>query len=143
MIIQGSRLFLLALSLLFFRSLPFKKESNKLKSFWELSYFILLIPLLMPHQQKYAFLLALPMIIYLIYFFISIHPHIKSTLYYLVLVVFILCILIYSPLYGSDIIGKFVFDLTQYYRLLTIATLLIIPISIYCNPHKLNKYQIN
>lgn len=64
-----ARLLLLAISLFFLKSLPFKKETNRLKEFWEFSYFVLLIPLLLPHQQKYAFLLAIPIVSYLIYFF--------------------------------------------------------------------------
>ncbi|HVG41361.1 MAG TPA: glycosyltransferase family 87 protein, partial [Chitinophagaceae bacterium] len=45
-IINIVRLFLLSLSILYLKSFPFKKENNKLKSLWEISYFILMIPLL-------------------------------------------------------------------------------------------------
>jgi hypothetical protein len=134
MSIQVARLFIIALSLLYFRSLPFSKEHNRLKMYWEISFFMLIIPLLLPHQQKYAFLLAIPMVCYLLYFFIRTYSIPKSKLDRLVFAAFYCCMLVYSPLYGMDIIGKFLFTLTQHYRLLTICTLLLIPISVYCNP---------
>lgn len=138
-IINVSRLFILALSLIYFKSLPFKKELYRLKSFWELSYFVLIIPLLLPHQQKYAFLFAIPMISYLLYFFIRTYAYQKTTLYYIMLYTFAVCLLFYSPLYGSDVIGRFLFDVTQHYRFLTFATLLFIPVSMYCSPLRLDK----
>jgi hypothetical protein len=137
LIIHISRLIIFLTSLFYLKSIPFIKEAFGLKRFWELSFFVLMIPLLFPHQQKYAFLLALPMISYLLYFFIMSKPINMKTGYLLSLFLFSLSMLFYSPLYGSDIIGRFLFNLTQHYRILTIATLLIIPISLYCNPDKL------
>ncbi len=138
-IINISRLLILSLSLFYFRSLPFKKEINKLKLFWEFSYFILLIPLLLPHQQKYAFILAIPMISYLLYFYIATFQNKRSIAYNLTFYVFLVCLLFYSPIYGSDVVGKYLFNFTQHYRLLSFSTLLIIPISIFCSPDKLQK----
>ncbi len=134
-----TRLFILSLSLFYFKSMPFQKEVNKLKSIWEISYFILIIPLLFPHQQKYAFILAIPMITYILYFYISTFKNKRSYGYNLTLYTFAISMLFFSPLYGSDIIGKFLFRLTQHYRFLTFSTLLLIPISIYCSPKKLFK----
>ncbi len=136
-ILNFSRIFLLFLSLFFLKSQPFKKETNNLKSFWELSYFVLMIPLLMPHQQKYGFLLVCPMIYYLLYFFIgTFYSPIKTKAYYSAFYTFVACMIIYSPIYGSSVIGKFLFELTQHYRLLSFATLFLIPIAIYCSPSK-------
>lgn len=140
-VINISRLLILALSLFFFKSMPFKKEANKLKSFWEISFFVLIIPLLLPHQQKYAFLLAIPIVCYLLNFFIYTYGKIKTKGYYFTLSVFICCMLFFSPLYGSDIIGRFLFDYTQHYRFLTFATLFLIPISLYCNPSRLKSIE--
>ena len=136
-IINISRILILSFSLLYFKSLPFKKETNKLKLFWELSYFTLIIPLLLPHQQKYAFILAIPMISYLLYFFIMTYQSKNSLSYYILSIIFLISLTLYSPLYGSDIIGRYLFELTQHFRFLTFATLLIIPISILCHPNKL------
>ena len=135
LIVNLVRLLFLAVSLFFLRSLPFKKENNVLKTFWEMSYFILLIPLLLPHQNKYDFLLALPLIFYIIYYFLV--NKIKSAKDKFMLILFILSLIIYSPIYGSDLIGNFLFRYTQHYRILTISTILIIPIGLYCKPTKL------
>jgi hypothetical protein len=142
MIINLARLFFLSVSLFFLRSLPFKKENNKLKTFWEISYFLMLIPLLLPHQQKYAFLFVIPMLAYIFFFFISTWKTEKTVTYWICLICFIVLSLMFSPLYGSDIIGKFVFNYFQHYRILTIATLFFIPIALYCNPRKISMKKI-
>lgn len=128
---------LISLSLLYFRSWPFKKETNDIKSIWEISYFLLLIPLIIPHQQKYAFLLVIPMVAYIVYFFIKTYSHAHSYFYKFVLVIFCILMLVFSPLHGSDIIGWEAFKWSQHYRLITIVTLLLIPISQYCNTKRL------
>jgi hypothetical protein len=99
--------------------------------------------LLMPHQQKYAFLLAVPMVSYLLYFFIISFQYQKTTGYYFALYTFVIAMLIYSPLYGSDIIGKLLFLFTQHYRFMTFSTLLMIPVSLYCSPIRLQKIIFN
>ena len=137
-ILNIARLILLSCSVLFLKTFPFKKEENKLKFLWEAAYFIMLVPLIMPHQQKYNFLLISPMIIYLIYFFIRTLSVKKNFLYKIIFIFFLLDMLVFSPLYGADIIGKW-YRLTQHYRLLTICTICIIPISLYCNPGRLYK----
>ncbi len=139
LVLNIARLFFLGLSLLFFKSLPFKKEDNKLKEYWQASYFVMLIPLLLPHQQKYALLFVLPMVMYLLYYFIVTYSAEKPRLYYVSLALFVISMLFYSPLYGADVIGKFLFEYTQHYRILTFATLLVIPIALYFNPDKLQK----
>jgi hypothetical protein len=130
LVINLTRLFILGLSLLYFKALPFKKETNKLKSFWEISFFILIIPILMPHQQKYAFILAAPMIAYILYYFIVTFKQTKTKVYYFVFGLFCVSMLFYSPLYGSDIIGRFLFNYTQHFRFLSFATLFLFPISL-------------
>jgi len=137
LIINTSRFLLLALSIIYLRSMPFKKESNKLKSFWEISYFVLIIPLILPHQQKYAFILAVPMISYLLYFFITTRKAQKTKGYYISLYLLLVCALFYTPFYGSDVLGYSLFNFTQHYRLLSISTIILIPISMFCNPKKL------
>jgi len=137
MIINLVRFFLLAISLFFLRSFPFKKENDKLKMFWGISYFLMLIPLLLPHQQKYAFLFVIPMVAYIFFFFISTWKMKKTATYWICLIGFIIPGLLFTPLYGSDIIGRFLFDYFQHYKILTIVTLGFIPIALYCNPRKI------
>ncbi len=128
---------LISLSILYFRSWPFKKENNDIKSIWEISYFLLLIPLIIPHQQKYAFILVIPMVAYMVFFFIKTYSQSNSRLYKLVLVIFSISMLVFSPIHGADIIGWKAFRWSQHYRLITIVTLLLIPISQYCNTKRL------
>lgn len=54
------RLFFVGLTLWFLRTLPFKAAPGPFHQFREISYLLLIIPLIAPHQQHYAFLFALP-----------------------------------------------------------------------------------
>jgi|GEM_PF-195379 len=54
--------------LYFLRSLPFRRTHNKLHALWELSYLFLLVPLIFPHQQHYAFYFMFPAGSYLCYY---------------------------------------------------------------------------
>jgi hypothetical protein len=54
------RLFFVLLTLWFLRTLPFKAAPGPYHQFREISYLFLIIPLIAPHQQHYAFLFALP-----------------------------------------------------------------------------------
>lgn len=137
LIINMVRFVFLGISLRYLKSKPFTKETNRLKSIWEISFFILLIPLLLPHQQKYDFILAIPMICYLLYYFMAMYQQNISNYARFIFAVFILSMIFFSPVYGSSIIGKFLFVFTQHYRVLTISTLLLIPISLYCSPDKI------
>ena len=131
-------LFLVACSLLYFRCNLFIREKFKVKALWEICYFMLLIPLIFPHQQKYAFLFAIPMVAYILYFIFRTFGLYKNLLLYrFVVFTFGFVMIVYSPIHGSDIIGGDLFKLSQHYRLITIATLILIPISLYCNPQKL------
>ncbi len=138
LITNVANLLLVSISLLYFKSRPFTKEKNDQKKIWEISYFMLLIPLLIPHQQKYAFVLVMPMVAYLTYFFIKTKKNRKDHIYNTVFVLFCILMLVFSPLHGADIIGWHTFRLSQHYRMITIVTLLLIPISLYCHPQKLD-----
>jgi hypothetical protein len=64
--IQFTRLFFVFFTLYFLRSFPFVAMGQKLKVWWELSYILLIIPLIFPHQQHYAFLMAVPALAYML-----------------------------------------------------------------------------
>lgn len=141
-VINGCRLLLLAISLFFFRSLPFKQENSALKEFWEIAYFLLLIPLLLPHQQKYAFLFVLPMVAYILYFLLLRGIKNFNKYGYIALVFFGFAMLFFSPLYGADIVGKFLFEYTQHYRMLSWATLVLIPAALCFSPSRLQNKPV-
>ena len=66
-IILMARLFLAGFMLYFLRSLPFRSQNNQLHQLWEISYLLLVIPLLFPQQRIYNFLFLLPAMSYIIY----------------------------------------------------------------------------
>jgi hypothetical protein len=99
----------------------------------------MLIPLVIPHQQKYGFLLVLPMVAYMLYYFIILNTRDQLKNNKTALIFFILAMLFFSPLYGSEILGRHIFQFTQHYRLLTFATLTLMVLSISCSPDKLEK----
>ena len=54
----------------FFKTRPFKKNANALQRLYELSYLFLIVPLIFPHQQHYAFFFAFPASTYLIFYLV-------------------------------------------------------------------------
>ena len=136
-VINTVRLFFVLLVLYFLRSLPFTPAHDSLKEFWEISYLFLITPLIFPHMQIYAFIYTAPIIIYLLYFFIvqsQGNIKIKFSLVFYFSIVSIL----FTPIIGRDVIGSFLFHILQHYRVLTFATILLIPIAIICSPKKLS-----
>lgn len=70
----------LALGVLFIiKSKPFKIATSNLQSFYEISYLCLLIPLVFPHQQHYAFLFVLPAISYMLFYVIYLYFQKKNS----------------------------------------------------------------
>jgi hypothetical protein len=67
-IITMARLILVLATLYFMRSLPFKSCTSKIQTLYEISYICILIPLIFPHQQHYAFLFIFPATSYLIFY---------------------------------------------------------------------------
>jgi len=131
------RIILIVFTLYFLKTLPFKRTKSKLSVFWEISYIFLITPLLFPHQQKYAFFYILPAVFYVIYFLLynkisnyNDFSLLKSKIvFFLILLVFML-----TTLTTDGIIGRYLNNITQYYRFITYGTLfLIIPLSM-CNP---------
>ncbi len=65
--INIARGMLILFSLWFLRSMPFKTFRNKLQTLYEVSYLLLITPLIFPHQQHYAFLFIFPATTYLLF----------------------------------------------------------------------------
>ena len=66
-IINICRAALIGFFLYFLRSLPFRDGQSSKHHLWELSYLLLITPLIFPRQQSYAFLLIFPAVIYLMH----------------------------------------------------------------------------
>jgi len=132
--IHFSRLFLILLSLAYLGLKPFQNQNSRIKTYWQISYFCLLIPLIFPHQPRYALFAALPMTYYLLWYFISKQSKTighKASIFF-----FVLAMIFYSPLNGLDILGRDLFYLSQSLKFLTLSTLFLIPLSWFARPRE-------
>lgn len=133
-IILFARISLIVLCLLYLGIKPFRHIESKIKTYWQISYFCLLIPLIFPHQPRYALFAALPMTYYLLWHFIT---QSKATLQFKIsLFIFVTIMIFYSPLNGLDILGRDLFYLSQSLKFLTWGTLLLIPLSWLARPRE-------
>ena len=55
----------IVLTFYFLRTKPFQKSTSQQHFLWELSYIFLIIPLIYPHQQIYAYVFAIPAVFYI------------------------------------------------------------------------------
>lgn len=120
---------------LFFLGRPFRKEVEKLADFRAISYLLLAIPLIFPHQQKYAFLLMFPAIVYLMYYVIIQFRVNQSSSIKWFTALFGVVVFVFTPIIGSDIIGRYAYDVIQHYRILGMSALLLIPFLTIASPN--------
>ncbi len=121
--------FLLVLSCIaIFRWKPFQKSIHPLDEFKDLSYLFLLIPLLFPRQQKYAFFLVMPAQTFLIAILLKTkslqNPVPKKSWILFILLVFSFILMTLST---DGIIGREFNRITQHFKLITYGALLLIP----------------
>jgi hypothetical protein len=137
-IINIIRLLLVCFVFYFLRRKLFTTPKTKLQELWELSYLFLLIPLIFPHQQHYAFLMMLPASVYVIYWvFIS-----KINTHKISAVILSVLILIYLLTNAHLLLGEF----RKYYdhfKIITYGGLLMIGLLTFLNPDKLLKEKLN
>ncbi len=103
----------------------------------EISYLLLIIPLIFPHQQKYTFLLALPALYYISYFLLISYKKgaggINTKKYYTILTLFILSFILVT-LTTDGIIGRNLNLITQHYKAITYGAIILIFNLILCKP---------
>jgi hypothetical protein len=112
------RLILASFTLYFLRLKFFSKAQSLLQQCFETSYILLIIPLIFPHQQHYAFLFAIPSLSLLIYFLMrdtESHPMLIA-----------LTILIAITFNLKMILGEFI-KYYDHFKIITWAALLLIP----------------
>ena len=128
------RLLLLCFVFYFLRRKLFTPPPNKLHALWELSYVFLLIPLIFPHQQHYAFLMMMPASMYLIYgLFVSKINTLKIDWRFLSVL-----ILIYLLSNAHLLLGEFR-QYYDHYKIITYGGLLMIVLLAFLKPDKLLK----
>jgi hypothetical protein len=129
-VINLVRLLLVGFTLYFLRSNMLRTFGTKQKTFWELSYILLLIPLIFPHQQHYAFLFSLPAGAYLLhYLFVKWNSMKKPERTSLIS----LLIVIYLCFNLNLLIGEFK-HYYEHYKIITWGALLMIPLLAVCKP---------
>jgi len=135
-IINTIRLGLILFTLYFLRTLPFKKSNNSVHRFWEISYLCLLIPLIFPHQQTYAFFMVLPAVFYMVYFLKTSKVHFRQKWkYHSIAGLFLLaCVVINLDL----ILGAFR-NYFWYYKTLTYGALFLLIALSFSKPLEHNK----
>lgn len=137
LVINVLRLMLVVMTLFFLRRFPFTKATNKLNSFWELSYILLLIPMIFPHQQHYAFLLGLPACMYCVYWLMNQKQQISKMQFNLRLV---LLILIYICFNLHLLLGQFR-EYYDHFKLISYGSILLVILLATCKPFQINLYS--
>jgi hypothetical protein len=141
MMITNVARFLLVVTTLFFVGLvPFENRVSPRRRLYETAYICLSIPLLFPHQQKYAFLFVMPAVAWLIYWFlarkqaeISIKGMQWASLIWFVAALMVLTLTV------RGVLGRYGYDWAQHFRIMTVGVLMLIPALYVCKPEGLPK----
>ncbi len=118
------RLALVSYTLYFMRSLPFKNAASNRNQAFEIAYILLIIPLIFPHQQHYAFLFIVPAFLCCLLYVIQNHSAVKASEKKTLI---ILMIFIYLCGSLSVLLGEFDYYY-QHFKILTYGALLVIPL---------------
>lgn len=121
------RLCLVALTLYFLNSKPFVKAKSQMQTLCEESYILLLIPLIFPHQQHYAFIFIVPAFALVLYWFLF---NIKSLTLPNRLLLISLMVWIYLSGNLKMIVGTFN-EYYEHYKILSYGALMLIPLLIW------------
>lgn len=141
-IVRGA---LILFTFYFLRTKPFKNTPDNLQKLYEISYLCLIIPLIFPHQQYYAFFFVFPATTYLMYYIVYSYFNGNSeTITYFKSIKKISLITLLSAAYALTnshfILGEFnpIYD---HYKTLTYGVLILIAILAICPPEKLLKVK--
>jgi hypothetical protein len=140
-VINAVRGALILFTLYFLKTKPFRNTTVKLQKLYEISYLCLIIPLIFPHQQHYAFFFIFPastyLLFYLVYLFYNNESY-KITKYFRVkkitLIVFIS--IVYFLTNSHFILGEFN-NFYDHYKTLTYGVLILMTLLAICKPDKL------
>ena len=138
LILNITRALLILFCFYFFRTKPFENKVTNTHRFVEISYLLLLVPLIFPHQQDYAFLFIMPAVIYIIYYLISARNKLPEIKFRIIASIMILSYLLCNL---SLLLGEFR-DYYDHFKILTYGALLIIPLLAVCYPFKKQKLEL-
>jgi len=130
--------FLLVLGTLFFlRTKPFSDAPSPAHRCREVAYICLCIPLLFPHQQKYAFLLMLPAVAYILYWFMAVQNTSSAREKNYAWKGLMLLSVLVLTLTVRGVLGHYNYDVAQHFRVLSFGVLMLIPLLYACNPYRI------
>jgi hypothetical protein len=134
LVLNITRLIFISFTFYFLQTKPFTCKITSMHRFVEISYILLLVPLLFPHQQDYAFLFIMPAVTCIIYCLITERSTLTNFKFSAIVVVlalsYILCNI--TLLYGQYR------EYYDHFKLLTYGALLIIPLLALCYPPKID-----
>lgn len=117
------RLFLAAFTLFFLKWKPFQKARSLMDTYIEVSYLLLLIPLIFPHQQYYAFLFSVPAFAVVTYYVLVNFKRFTELTKYIVVV---LLSIVYLCANLAFLLGAYN-AFYDHFKILTYGALLLIP----------------
>lgn len=134
------RVFFVLLTVVFLRSLPFTPiQKDSIRQYWEMCYVFLMVPLLYPHQQVYAYVYIIPVFIYLSWYFVTNWDSIKQKINIIGWILIGIIMFNFTPLVNKSLLTKNVYEILLYLRILTIAAIGLIPLLWFCRPRSLNR----
>jgi hypothetical protein len=132
----------LLFSLYFLKTRPFRKQVGVIQRLYEISYICLIIPLLFPYQQNYAFIFIFPASTYLIFYMLLQYfgddtgVNVRRFRFRKITMIASLSI-VYFLTNSHFILGQFN-DLYDHYKSLTYGVLILIVLLAVYKPAKLN-----
>jgi hypothetical protein len=130
LVIQFVRLIFVLFTFYFLRTLPFRTSISKKHQFYEISYLLLVTPLIFPHQQYYAFVFAIPAGMYLLHL-LFFENNRNLVLISGLIIVFIV--------YNSTILLGTFREYYDHYKIITYATLLLMVLLAFHPPKYVNE----
>jgi hypothetical protein len=139
-IINSFRVFLITGVLVFIRALPFQNSRNKIQLFYELSYILLVTPLIFPHQQHYAFFFIFPAITYLVFYFIIMYFYTigKKISFLKKMSLLVIVLLVYFLLNSHFILGAYR-NIYDHFKTLTYGVMFLIPLLAIMRPARISQ----
>ena len=104
----------------------FSKSNSEIQSLREISYLLLLVPLIFPHQQKYAFAMCIPAWFYLSFYLVYLHQYrIEFRGRYISVLIFFALSFILMTLTTDGVVGRKMSDYFQYFHTITNGAILL------------------
>jgi len=132
---------LIFFTLYFLRTKPFKNITVKLQKLYEISYLCLIVPLIFPHQQYYAFFFIFPastyLLFYIIYLYFNKNNHIIIKYFKVKRITIIVFTCIAYFLTNSHFILGTFNNFYDHYKTLTYGVLILMTLLAICKPEKL------